>query len=460
MFSLQFDRRCTRTDTGNCQTRMRSTLSDWWPEQAKLYAGSYLVWIMIGAILLLWAVNVREVVVEYQQRMEQRLDDHQQRLLASKADTLEEMFRAMYEHARTISLLPSVRSVQGGNRQNETEDALEQGRLSLETHQTIEQVYKNLANSLSISEIYYVLDGFAPERGEVPFFMYDNEIVGVNDHLVSDEDMSQAKDDVPEEYEMAEYLHYQQQLQRFSSRYASMSFNGDITTIPALSSPLLRTCDNTQYNSVIAGDVNDSYGLLYSIPVFDLDSSRFKGLISVILRANVLEASLVGVPFIPVTMSDSAQARAEGWWLPEQPSDFLLLNGAYDIAIHDRRNSHFSDHNLGQLEQMGGRIAQRGLNVTSDGEWQLYHHLSAQQARNLTTDLSQKMWLGIAARAGVLLVLLLIFWRANRDQLRHHQELVRLAHYDTLTMLPNRTLMYQHLQQSIQRADRHQSRLG
>ncbi|MEH6472533.1 MAG: bifunctional diguanylate cyclase/phosphodiesterase [Halopseudomonas sp.] len=415
---------------------------------------------MIGVILLMWGFNLRELIVDHSARMEQRVGDFQQRMLSDKVDALDEVFQAVYEHARTISLLPSVRSVEGGNRKDETIDPVAQGRLSLETHQTIEQIYKNLANTISLSEIYYVLDGFDPDNGEVPFFMYDDEIVGVNDHLTSGDELDLINEDVPEEYELAEYAYYQTQLQRYRERFARRTFSGDITAIPALISPLMRTCDNTQYNSVIGGNEEDSHGLLYSLPVFDLDNRRYKGIISTVVRANVLEAVLVGVPFIPVTVADSTLASSQGWALPEKPADLLLTNSAHDIAIFDRRDPHFSQSSLAQLGQSDGRIASLPLNVVSDGQWRLYHYLSPGQVDQMTADLQRQMWLGVIARISVLLVLLAIFWRANSDQLRHHRELIQLAHYDSLTLLPNRSLLYKHLGQSIARAKRHNRRLG
>lgn len=423
-----------------------------------MYATSYLVWAMIVVILLLWCGNVYELVIDYRKRIAQRVDDHQQQQLDGMRLEVEEVFRKIYEHSRTISLLPSVRSVEGGNRHSDIEDVVEQGRLALDTHYTIEQIYKNLSSTAHLSEIYYVLDGFNPDAGEVPFFMYDDEIVGINDNQA--QHRSSGLEDIPEEYELEEYRYYQRQLQWYRENFSHWSYFDKLSQIPALTSPLVQTCDNTQYASVGTANITDSFGLLYSVPVFDIHTQQFKGIISAVLRANVLEAMLVGVPFIPITAEEQQRAGTQNWQMPEVPAGFLLANSRHDIAIHDRRNSHFSDTGLDHLAAGPGSLQGLELDVVSDGRWQLHHYLSQAQVQQLGADLTRSMWWGIATRVGLLLVLLAIFLRANRDQRRHQQELVQLAHYDSLTMLPNRSLLYLHLGQSLSRARRHRRKLG
>ncbi|WP_207061299.1 bifunctional diguanylate cyclase/phosphodiesterase [Motiliproteus sp. SC1-56] len=434
---------------------------DWWSRKPDTFAGSRLVWGMILVILLLWTLNVRELVLDYRERAQERVTQYQVQLLGSKAEELEDRFLAVYEHIRTISLLPSVRAVSGPNRQSTSENVVYQGRLPLETHYTLEQIYRNLANSISLSEIYYVLDGFRPDRGEVPFFMYDGEIVGVNDPV---EGGLSNHGDIPEEYELDEYAYYLEQMRWYKAHFPRWSFSDDITQIPALASPLMRTCDNTQYASVSGGSVEDTHGILYSVPVFGLDDKGFKGIISAVLRANVLEAALVGVPFIPITPDEQARAREEAWALPPQPADFLLTQDTHDIVIHDRRNSLFAGLTPGRVSEAlsaaGGRGASVTLDVVGEGRWRLYHHLPPARLQALTDPLRHRLYIDIAARVGLLLVLLAIFLRANRDQRRHHAELVKLAHYDSLTHLPNRSLLYLHLQKAMARADRHKRCLG
>ncbi len=435
---------------------MLSKLFRFWPTQSRIYAASYLVWAMIAVILVLWSGNVFELIADHRARMTARLDDYQQRKLIVKGDELERVFRGIYEQTRTISLLPSIRDVKGANRSDKGENVVDQGRLSLDTHHTIVQMYKNLANRIKLSEIYYILDGFDPDAGEVPFFKYDDDSVGIP----AVQPHTSREHDAPDAYEQDEYAYYVKQLRWYREHAAQWSHFNDLTRIPALSSPLMRTGDNSQYLSAGQGDERDSHGLLYSVPVFDSASQQFKGIISAVLRANVLEAVLVGVPFIPVTIADQQLARQQHWQMPKRAANFLLINDAHGIAVYDRRASLFGHSDPEQLRLTKGRLATAELDIVSDGKWQLYHYLSPAQTDAMTADLERNMWLGVAARIGLLLVLLAIFWRANRDQLRHQRQLIQLAHYDALTLLPNRSLLYQHLGQSIARARRHQRKLG
>ena len=437
---------------------LRNSFSRLWPDGNRIYAGSYLVWMMIVIILLLWAINLKDLVADYRLREEQLVSGYQQRLLTGKKVTIERLFQSIYEHARTISMLPRIRSIEGQNRQHVGEDVVAQGRLSLETHQTIEQIYKNLTISINLSEIYFILDGFRPDLGQVPFFMYDDEVVGVNKRRYPDHSNPS---DLPYESELDEYAYFVQQLQWYRGNLDNWSFSGDITEVPAIGSPLMQTCDNSQYSSIEHGDVRETHGLLYSVPVFGFGSREFRGIISIILRANVLEAALVGVPFIPVTAADHALAEQQQWQMPEIPADFLLTQDANDIRIADRRDPHFSQFSLEQLQQAAGRVSSVKLDVVSnDGGWVLHHYLSPTQIESMTVDLERQMRLEVMARIAILLALLGIFWRANRDQLRHQREMTQLAHYDPLTLLPNRRLLYQHLGQSIARANRHKRKMG
>jgi len=284
--------------------------------------------------------------------------------------------------------------------------------------------------------------------------MYDDEIVGINH-----DPFESQHNDVPEEYELDEYAHYVKQLAWFREHYPEDRFTS-ITQVPALSSPLLRTCDNSQYGSISEDNVADTHGLLYSVPVFDLETRVFKGIISAILRANVLEAMLIGVPFVPVTPEDKDLASLEGWRLPEAPADFLLTQRSNQVRIADRRNPDLQNVGVDTLVQSDGSLASIPLDIVSEGQWTLHHYLNPAQIEGLTAPLRHSLYLGIGSRVGLLVLLLGIFIKANRDQQRHHLELVRLAHYDSVTDLPNRSLLYRQLQQSMARSQRHKTRLG
>lgn len=113
--------------------------------------------------------------------------------------------------------------------------------------------------------------------------------------------------DFPEESEEAEYEHYIKQLAFFKSRYPTFNFSS-LDEIPFIASPPMRTCDNTQYTSETHGDVEDSFGMLFSVPIYGSDDG-FRGIISVIVRSNIFEAVLIDRPFVIVT----ELAALAGW---------------------------------------------------------------------------------------------------------------------------------------------------
>ena len=248
--------------------------------------------------------------------------------------TLEHFFTLSYQTIRTISLLPSVREIRGGNRPDDTRTAVEAGRFSVEGDRTVQQLYNNLAANVSVSEVYAIVDGFDAARGEVPFFMYDQLRMTTDGNA---EPEAEHGADFPEESEEAEYAWYPKQLDALRASHPRFDFE-KLDDIPAVTSPAMRTCDNTQYVSRSNGDARDAEGILYSVPFYGQDGA-FRGIVSAIFRTNVLEAQLLGIPSVPVTDDDREAARRDGWSLPEHPGNFVLANPAYGVYVSDRRDA-------------------------------------------------------------------------------------------------------------------------
>jgi len=429
---------------------------DKWSGFFDRFAHSYLVWALAAVIVGFWLFNLREVLTDYAVREERFLRSHQEAVLDQKREEIEGVFRSIYQHLRTISLIPAIRSVSGGNRRDADEDAVRAGRLSVDTDQTVQQIHFNLSRNVPLSELYYVLDGFRPDRGEVPLLRYDAH---ADEHRAAPAGAAAA--DVRHEDESREYAYYVRQLDWFRLRFPRWTFSENIDGIPAIMSPLLRTCDNTQYAAVADGDVRDTHGLLYSVPVYrNDDGGGFNGLVTAVLRANVLEAMLVGVPFIPVTERDRAVAAQQGWEMPHTPSGLAVTHDEYDIEIFDRRNAAFAEGVAAVRAGLPGRWASMDVRVRTDGTMRLHHYLAPAQVDALLKPLRAERNDAVGARLGLLVVLMLIFFRAIGDQRRHHAELVRLALYDSLTSLPNRRLFVQRLDQAIARGRRHGRRVG
>jgi methyl-accepting chemotaxis protein len=330
--------------------------------------------------------------------------------LTVKQAQLESIFNAMYQNARTIALLPSVRSVTGGNRQGDKQDVVALGRFSSDGYQTVQQIFNNLASNAHVSEVYAVLQGLDFKKGEVPFFMFDT--VRMDPTVKAAEDGAEAKNpDKPEELEDFEYAYFPQQIAAIQRKYPRFDFTS-LDQIPAYNSPLMRTCDNAQYYSIKSCSLRDASGFLYSIPFYHGNQKTLSGVVSVISRSNIYEAALLDVPFLILTDKDQAEAKQAGFSMPAELSPFALVNQAYGIRIYDRRNQSLAQR-LQDPASQGDRLVGRVLNIHSDTPWTLYVDRSPQMIAAALAPLHDAYLSRLYVTAGFLLslyVFLLFFF--------------------------------------------------
>lgn len=420
-------------------------------------ARSYIVFAIVAlASLVFWGVELRLSMASHDDRQEEVLAAYQQRQLELKSEGVRDTLQEVYQAGRTISLLPAVREAQGGNRRSVQEDVVKQGRFPVDSHRMLQQLYASLSAYVRVSEIYFVMDGFDPAKGDVPFFMYDDLIaVGMPSHD------SEESSDVPDVTEQEEYAEIVRQQAWFKQHAPTFTYEAKLNTIPALMSGPLLTCDTTQLFSKQFGEPRDASGFVYSLPVYDAASRKFKGQVSIILRANVLEAKLLDVPFLPLTPSDLAKMTEQGWKMPP-PSPFVLVEKTRNIEISDRRNQLFVNGLAAALQDstQGGRWASLQIQLPSSGTWELHHYLSEPLMEQLVGGIrSAKRW-SVAGR--VLLVLVLTaflgwgFWLLRGSR----RELIKMAHYDLLTDLPNRRLFFDRMDNGMARSLRNKTKMG
>ena len=370
---------------------------------------------MLGTNLWLHDLDARQ----QSELLEQSRQDAHKTVLAPKAREIESALRVMYESARTIALLPGIRKISGRNRTGENDDVIAQGRFTADAALTVQQIYNNLAVNVAVSEVYAVLKGFAPERGEIPFFMYDQLIVG-DPGKSSEGDSGALDNDRPEELEDEEYRYYASQIASLAQTHPRFNFSS-LDEIPALSSPPMRTCDNSQYPSRRTGDLRNTMGILYSIPFYRPDGS-FNGIISVIVRNNVFEARLLGLPLVPISNEDTTRLGAQGLKMPDQPVRFVLNNDQRGIEVHDRRFE-----NAGTLlkQARSGRdpnLLSVKLNVRDDSSWELSYLfdpsvISPEQAGAKQLH-SIRLFAGNAIGLALLLLILVSYLTKRRQERR------------------------------------------
>lgn len=250
-----------------------------------------------------------------------------------KAREVEDLLQDLYRSARTVSLLPNVRELKGANRSKGAKGHYDPARLAADPAMCVQQIYNNTVASMGASEIYCVLDGFCPDRGEIPFFSFDALILRPKHEMASDA----AAADLPEEDEDEEYDYLVKALHEFATHHPHFTF-ASLDSIPCNVSPPMRTCDNTQYTSKSAGDPVNTRGLVFTVPMYS-EAGAFAGVISLIIRLNVFEALLVGVPSLLITDQDRRRAAQAGWSMPGPPARFVLRVPERGVAVFDRRNT-------------------------------------------------------------------------------------------------------------------------
>lgn len=289
-------------------------------------------------------------------------------VLADQRGKLETAFKMMYQSLRTISLLPSVRAIKGGNLKGD-EDVVAKGRFSTDGWATVQQLYNNLVSNISVSEIYATIKGFRPDKGEKPFFMFDSAVIGGSQGA---EEEAKLPADFPEEFEGDEYTELAKQLDQFDREHGRFNFT-ELGQIPALSSHAMRTCDNSQYLSAARDNVHDAFGVILSVPFYN-NADRFNGVISSIIRLNALEAMLLDVPFIPVTPEDMIEAKRIHLELPEI-SSFVLFNPDKNVYIADRRNAGLVDRIKATGAVESDRVIETGLPIADGTQWKLAYYI-------------------------------------------------------------------------------------
>jgi predicted signal transduction protein with EAL and GGDEF domain len=395
-------------------------------------SGFILIWLLAATIFWYnWRVEQPNILGQL------RLDG--ETALERKTHEIEGVLQQTYQMIRTISLLPGVRSASPINRNSDAEDIVALGGMTSEDYATVQRLYNHIASLVAVSEIYIVYDGFNPDLGQVPYVMFD--------HIITDQFASQtsnqpeiASADVPLEDESAEYREYVRQLGHFRQISPTMPDNSLDNILP-INSGILRTCDNSQYHSVSSGDVRHTQGFTISVPIYDLQTLRFKGLVTAVLRKDVIEAALIGWPVLPVTDADRERLSSlRGIDLDSPPVNFILEEQSTGIRISDSRH-----HDWDSLQSSAAHHFQSKLALPGQGQWVLHNYVLNAAVDNASAASRNKFFLHI----GTISLLLWLLWLAVKTLLRWQRQtasqLRQFADIDTLTGLPNRRMIGMYL---------------
>jgi len=371
----------------------------------------------------------------------------------SKAIEIEGILQRTYHTIRTISLLPGVRSVEPYNRKSDAEDIVEGQHISRSDLDTIQQLYNHIAASVAVSEIYIIHDGFDPVAGEVPFIMFDNVIVDRYQDIIESHAES-SLEDFPVEDETEEYEDYVRQLDYFRGHARVMPQTAPEGIYP-INSGMVLTCDNTQYHSISKGDPINAVGFAISVPIYNFSDSKFKGLVTAVLRSNVLEAALLGWPVLPITESDKLLLKQRRIDTEAVSDHFILEEKLTNIAISDRRIPQFTS--TADATKASAMQFQTRLNIDGPHEWILRNYVPLSTLKNALSQVNTKLAIQISLISLTILIFWLFVYRTFMSQRNSALQLHKLANIDSLTNLPNRRMLNQHMKQVLRqtRGDKH-----
>jgi signal transduction histidine kinase/CheY-like chemotaxis protein len=256
------------------------------------------------------------------------------------AKKIEDVITHVYQNIRTISFLPSVRKIDRYAT-----------NLDSDARKTVQELYNNLASSVSVSEVYIVpadLDSTKIDRvtgkPEEPILMLDQLIIGRSldsGKKAGKPEITEAGLEPLEEVEIFEYKLLQEQLGWLKQNFPTMAkFEG--INVPFVSGREVITCDNSRFSRATKLDTDRS-GLVFSVPFYGKDDA-LKGSISAIMLSHALrdlmprqDYALVNSAHNYAAMTHDAgqERKSSDWVLKNTPDPKLLFSAVIPIATND-----------------------------------------------------------------------------------------------------------------------------
>lgn len=242
-------------------------------------------------------------------------------------------FRSLYEHLRTVARLPGVR-------EKRLLAGLSNDWPNPETNATIREIYSNFTANIDVSEFHIVpRGGTTPDTNGSHDYpsRYRNptmEATAADRHTHHLPDL-QDKEEEAEQIEMRKHLNW------FSAHFETDSKIEGLK-YPALCSREIVTCDHRRCNPDLP-DENDRAGIVYSVPIFD-NQGQLRGCVSAVLLTHVLRGLLPSTDFVLVNMganysatplSRGTWAQSENAWRTAQPDTDLLYSECVPLNFPD-----------------------------------------------------------------------------------------------------------------------------
>lgn len=256
------------------------------------------------------------------------------------ADQIANSFKLIYQGIRTISLLPSVKSL------NRYGDNLDDN-----AHESIIQIYNNLRSNVTVSEVYIVQKDLEPEQidprtssFEVPILMFDDAVAShesVGEEENEEKITTIAQAEAASEVEIFEYRALKEQMGYLKQHYATQSLQSDPLNLPFLGSSSVLTCDNGDYEKTKHNP--DRAGIMLSVPFYS-KGGLLKGTVTAVLRDNIMRQMLpaqhyalvnntYGYAILPEKAGQ--ETRSLAFTKQAKPDPSLLFSTAIEVKTAD-----------------------------------------------------------------------------------------------------------------------------
>ena len=302
---------------------------------------AFLGYAAILAVGLGLAAFVRWQAIHDNERALAHYTEDSQAELTNVTRRVQDAMTSIYENLRTLTLLPSVRKIDRYGTQ-----------IGNDGRETIQQIYNNLANTVSVSEVYIVPVDLDPDaidaatgNPEEPILMFDQLIVhgGMYADAANPFEATRAagvSGAAPDEIEIYEYRLLRDQQAWLQQHFPDASYVRGLNA-PMISGPEVITCDNTEFAKTHADP--DRSGVLFSVPFFGPDD-KLKGTVTAIILSNALRRLLPEQDFALINVgydytsrpSAAGQERASANWVGKGvPDPNLIFSAVAPLKVYD-----------------------------------------------------------------------------------------------------------------------------
>ncbi len=285
--------------------------------------------------------------------------------IASK--NIEGSLAQIYQGIRTISLLPSVKTI---DRYGKNLDA--------NAHESITQIYRNMASNVAVSEVYIVPVDLEPDQIDPatkglqePILMFDGsepKTDAAEEEKAPVTSVEQAKQ--VSEVEIYEYQLLKDQMSYLKEKYPDQG-HIDKLNLPFIGGHEVLTCDNNDFKTTKKDE--DRTGIVLSVPFFG-PNGLLKGTITAVIRNNVIRDMLPHAHYALVNPTyhylvmpkDSAQTTASIQWIKDnKPDPSLLFSTIIPVATSDPLGkwSLWAGYPNEMFENSGDRQAVRNFTI-------------------------------------------------------------------------------------------------